>query len=73
MEVFIRVKPGAKKNKIEKVDERSFSVWVKEPPVKGRANKAIVKLLADYFKIPVSRFRIKLGLKSKQKIIEIID
>jgi len=73
MEIFIRVKPAASKNRIKKLEEKSFSVWVKEPPVKGRANKAVVKLLADYFNVSVSRLRIKSGLKSKHKTIEIID
>jgi len=73
MEIFVKVKPAAKENKIEKVEEKSFLISVKEPPVMGRANKAVLKLLADYFNISASQFRIKSGLKSRQKIIQIID
>ena len=73
MKIFVKVKPRAKENKVEKVDEKTFLIWTKEPALKGRANRVVLKLLADYFNIPGSGLRIKSGLKSKQKIIEIID
>lgn len=71
MRIFIKAKPGSKKEKIEKVDENHFIVAVKEPPVDGKANEAIVRVLSEYFKIPKSQVRIISGQKSRQKIIEI--
>jgi len=32
MKFFLKVKPGAKREKVEKINESSFEVWVKEPP-----------------------------------------
>ncbi len=72
MKIFVKVKPRAKIERVEKVDERNFTVFVKEPPIKGRANQAVTKVLADYFKVPSSKVKIISGHTSKQKLIEII-
>jgi hypothetical protein len=71
MKIFVRAKPDSKGEKVEKVDENNYTVAVREPPIKGRANKAIIEALADYFKISPSRIQIKAGHASKNKIIEI--
>ncbi len=66
-----RVKAGARENKIEKIGEKDFRISVKEPAKEGRANKAIIELLAKYFDIPQSQIRIITGLKRKNKVIKI--
>ncbi len=71
MKIIVVVKTGAKKENIIKNDEFHFAVSVKEPPVGNKANLAVIKLLANYFKIPKSNIRISTGLKSKSKIIDI--
>lgn len=71
MKVFVKAKPRAKQEKLEKIDSSHYIVSVKEPPLKGQANKAIIKVLADYFNIPKSQIKIISGLSSKQKTIEI--
>ncbi|PJA37619.1 hypothetical protein CO181_02780, partial [candidate division WWE3 bacterium CG_4_9_14_3_um_filter_43_9] len=50
MKIFVKAKPRAKNEKIEKIGEDCFKVSVKEPPEEGKANQAIVKALAEYFK-----------------------
>ena len=72
MKIFVKVKPRAKIEKVEKVDERNFTVFVKESPIKGLANQAVTKVLAEYFKVSSSKVKIISGHTSKQKIIEII-
>jgi len=71
MKIFVKVKLGAKKEKIEKVDQTHFIIFVKERPIKGAANKAIIKALADYFKVSKSEVQITSGLTSRQKTIQI--
>lgn len=73
MKIFVKAKPKAKIERVEKIDNENFVVFVKEPPVKGRANKAIIKALAEYFKVPPVNVKIVSGYTSKQKVIEIID
>ena len=64
--ISITVKANVKENRIDLP-----KVFVREPAKEGRANEAVIKLLAEYFDIPKSRIKIVSGLKSKKKIVEI--
>ncbi|MBI3638609.1 DUF167 domain-containing protein [Candidatus Wolfebacteria bacterium] len=72
MNIFVSAKPNSKNEEVLKIDETHFMVKVKEPPVEGRANQAIISALADYFKTSASKIKIKSGFTSKQKIIEVL-
>jgi len=69
MKINVKAKPNSNENKVEKIDNFNFVVSVKDPPVQGRANRAIVKLLSEYFHTP--NVRIVSGHISRQKIIEV--
>ncbi len=74
MKIFIKASPSAKHERIEKIDsfgKNHYVVWVKEPPVKGLANQAIIRVLAEYFKSSPSRIKIVSGYTSRQKVVEI--
>ena len=45
MKINVKAKPRVREDKVEKIDEQNFVVSVTEPPVQGRANIAILKLL----------------------------
>ena len=51
--------------------ETNFEICVKEPPIKGRANVAIIEALAKHFKVPLSKVRLVSGFSSRQKVLEI--
>lgn len=53
------------------IKENQITVGIKSRPIKGEANKEIIKKLARHFKISTSLIQIKTGQRSKQKIIEI--
>lgn len=55
------------------VEENQIMIGIKTKPIKGEANKEIIKRLAKHFKVSTSRIQIKAGHKSKQKIIQILD
>jgi uncharacterized protein (TIGR00251 family) len=71
MKIIIKVKPGAKEDKIEKIDESNYAISVKAPPIDGKANAAIVKLLAEHFDIAQSLVEIISGHMARIKVIEI--
>lgn len=78
MKIFVKVKLKASEEKVKKAppnlfetSENYFEVFTQEPPLEGKANKRIMELLAEYFKVPVSKVKIIQGFKSKQKIVEI--
>ena len=68
MKIFVKAKPSAKIDKVEKINDDNYIVSVKEPPIQGRANAAIVKILAEYFEADA---RIVSGWSSRNKIVEI--
>ena len=72
MRIYVSIKPNAKAKRVEKIDESHFKVWVKESPVDGKANTALIKMLAGYFDIASSRIEIISGHSSKKKVVEII-
>ena len=72
MKIFVKAKPNANDQKVEKISEAHFEVAIKEPPIKGMANEAIAKALAEHFGVARSRVRLISGFSSKQKVFEII-
>lgn len=71
MKILVRVVPNSKIDEVRK-DRDRYVVRVKEPAKEGRANRAVIKLLAEYFKVPQSAVRVVSGLGSKSKVIEIL-
>lgn len=71
MKIQVKVKPNAKTEEISQKGD-NFMVRVKEPPKEGRANQAVIKLLAEHFGVPQSQVKILSGFKAKNKIIEIV-
>lgn len=69
----VKVKPNSKQQKIVEMEDGSLIVNLKSPPVDGKANTELIKLLSQKFNVSKSRIRIKLGLTSRQKLIEIDD
>lgn len=71
MQKRVKVKPNSQQQKITEEDDGSLTVHLKSPPVDGKANAELIKLIAEKFDVPKSHVRIKSGLSSKQKLIEI--
>ena len=55
------------------IKKDQINIGIKSKPVKGEANKEIIKKLAKYFGIHTSLVKIKTGHKSKEKIVEILQ
>jgi len=55
------------------IQENQINIGIKSKPVKGKANKEIIKKLAKYFGVSTSLVHIKSGHRSRQKIVEIIE
>ena len=68
MKLSVKVKPRAKEDRVE-VNKDEIRIFVKEPPEKGKANKAVIKLLAKHFKVPQASIKIISGKTSRNKIV----
>jgi uncharacterized protein (TIGR00251 family) len=69
---WVSVKPQAKKSKVQRISETEYAVSVNAPAREGKANEAVIELLADYFSVPISSIRIVRGEKARRKLIEFV-
>jgi len=70
MKIDVKVIPGAKKNCI-KSEGASLKIYLTAPPVDGKANKALIELLAEHFSVKKAQITITKGLQSRHKTINI--
>lgn len=74
----IKVQPGARKNAIlgwgkDSEGKPLLKICVTTPPQKGKANDAVLALLAEHFHVAKSKLGVISGRNSRQKIVEIRD
>jgi uncharacterized protein (TIGR00251 family) len=67
----VQVVPGAARDEIVGVEGKTLKVRVTAPPVKDKANKALVKLLAKTFRLRKNQVQIVSGHKARQKMIRV--
>ena len=69
--VYVKAKPKSRKREVKQIDQTHFEVAVTEAPERGLANRAVLKALAEYLDMPVSRLSLVSGAAWRNKIIEI--
>lgn len=70
MRIIVKVKLKAAREGVTETAPGTYEVSVNEPPEKGKANRAVVRLLAEHLGVPVSRISIIAGHASRSKIVE---
>ena len=73
MHIKVKVTSGAKKETIEKIDEDTFYISVKEKAEKNRANTRVLELVADRLSVPLHGISIITGHHSPSKILFVRD
>lgn len=73
MRVIVHMRPGAQQAKVEKMEEGQYRVWVRAVPEKGKANKEMLSLLAEYFSVPKSAIQIVIGKTAREKLVEVLE
>ncbi len=71
MKIAIIAHPNAKRPRIEEDLLGTLHVYVKAPPLEGKANRAIEGALADHFRVKRTQVNLISGAKSKNKLFEI--
>ena len=71
MNLKVRVQPRASRNSVEIADDDTVRVRVTAPPDRGKANDAVVRLLASQLGVPKSVVRIVRGHTSRSKVIQV--
>ena len=68
--IEVRVQPGARRNEVTR-HGGELRVRVTAPAERGKANEAVVALLAERLGLPKSALRVMRGASSRRKTIEI--
>lgn len=72
MRVEVIAHPNSKKPRVEKDLLNTLHIYVKEPPLEGRANMAVIEALAKYFNISKNCVQFVSGERSKIKVFQIL-
>jgi uncharacterized protein (TIGR00251 family) len=67
----VRVHPGAKKNGVTGIHAGAVKISLTTPPTDGRANEALIALLAELLRIPRARISLASGATSRTKLLRI--
>lgn len=73
LQYYVEVTPNARKSEVVKVNSKTLKVKVSVPAVEGKANKALIKTLADYFGVSKSKVLILAGVVNRKKRIGIVN
>lgn len=71
MYIKVRVKAQAKKESIKETKDRHFGISVKEPAQRNMANKRVIELIANHYRVPHSKVRIINGHHSPSKLLTV--
>lgn len=67
----VKVKASSGKQTIEDFGNHRYLVYLKSAPEHDKANIELINLFSKYFCVPAKNVRIKFGMHSHEKVIEI--
>ena len=68
----VKVHPNAGKDVLVSVGPSRFEAWIKAKPIEGRANEAVIGLLARSLRIPPQHLRLVKGAAGRHKVFTIL-
>ena len=69
----IKVKPNARTSALTEQEDGSWLAQLKAPPVDGKANEALIELVAKHWNVRKAQVSIKSGASSRMKLVTIAD
>jgi uncharacterized protein len=69
--ISVTVKPNTKSAAVTKLTDIDYRVTIRAPAEDGKANRALVELLADYLHVPKSAITIVRGQFARKKLVKI--
>ena len=70
MKIKVKLHLNSRQEKIIKLSEDFYEVWIKEKPIDNKANFYLEKYLKNYFGGGV---KVVKGLTNKNKVVEVIN
>ena len=71
--LLVKAKPNARLSSLTRQDDGTWLAQLKSPPVDGKANAELIKLLADHFDCRRADITIKAGAGGRMKLVTIKD
>lgn len=71
--IRVKVKPNARGSGLEELSDGTWLARVASPPVDGKANEELVRLVAEHFRVRKSQVSIKSGASARLKLVQITD
>jgi len=71
--IQVKVKPNARSSGLEALSDGTWLARVASPPVDGKANEELVRLIAEHFSVRKSQVSIKSGASGRLKRVQITD
>lgn len=69
--LVLHVQPGAKQTTVAGLHGDALKIRLAAPPLEGRANEALLRFIADFFKVPLRNVELKQGGQSRHKRVEV--
>jgi hypothetical protein len=69
----VKVKPGSRVDELVVLENGDHEARVKAPPVDGKANAALIALVAGHFGVRKAQASIKAGASGRLKLVQIAD
>ena len=69
--IVVTVSPGASRTELAGRHGEGWKARIAAPPERGRANEALLALLAEKLGLPRSRLTVVAGQTSRRKIVEV--
>ena len=69
--ILVQVQPNASSNKVARFEGGIWHLRIAALPVKGKANRELIKFLSDILDVSKASLTIEKGVTSKRKIITI--
>jgi len=67
----LKVKPGSRDESLIEQEDGTWLARVKAPPVDGKANAAVIALVAAHFGLRKSQVTIKSGASGRLKLVQL--
>jgi uncharacterized protein (TIGR00251 family) len=69
----VKVKPGSRVDELTPLEDGSWQARVKAPPVDGKANAAVIELIAAHFGLRKAQVTLKSGASGRFKLFTVDD
>lgn len=69
--IQVKVKPNARDAGLEELGDGTWLAKIKAPPVDGKANAALIALVAEHFSIRRASVTIKRGASGRLKWVQL--